>query len=421
MPSQNPQNQIQNPKIRRIEARPVEINDQKLICLQDPENLSGHVLFVTPEATYLIGLFDGTNTVEECIEEFRREFGHSLSPDEVNDLIAQLDENFLLESETYNVHKQKLTDEFLQSPFRKSSHAGLSYPNDPGELSKDLDNFFRLAEQDPQTSDPNGSTITALIAPHIDFNRGGKSYAIAYNELKHFKDQPGPLTVLILATSHYAQVDNPFILSKKSFETPLGTVRTDDDFIDDITSLVPWNPFEGEIAHLNEHSIEFQVVFLQYFFGDCREIKIVPVLCNSFYKLVQEGISPMDDPRVALFLNALSGRIHEQGSRILTIASADMAHMGQKFGDPEPIDDRTLSWIQEKDRVSLSFTEKIDAEGFYRSIEEEKDLRNICGLPPIYSLLATTQAKFGRLLDYNQALEPDTGSVVTFASLGLYS
>ena len=62
----------------------------------------------------------------------------------------------------------------------------------------------------------------------------------------------------------------------------------------------------------------------------------------------------------------------------------------------------------------------MDAEGFYRSIESEKDWRKICGLSPIYAALATTGAKRGVLLDYDQALEPDTGSVVSYASMGFY-
>jgi hypothetical protein len=70
---------------------------------------------------------------------------------------------------------------------------------------------------------------------------------------------------------------------------------------------------------------------------------------------------------------------------------------------------------------SLKYSEKLDAEGFYRSIEEEKDWRKVCGLSSIYATLSTIEAKKGKLLDYDQALEPDTGSVVSFASMAFYS
>ncbi len=71
--------------------------------------------------------------------------------------------------------------------------------------------------------------------------------------------------------------------------------------------------------------------------------------------------------------------------------------------------------------MSLSCTENIDAEGFFKSLQEERDKRKICGLSPIYALLSTVKAQKGKLLDYDQALEPDTGSVVSFASVGFYS
>ena len=41
-------------------------------------------------------------------------------------------------------------------------------------------------------------------------------------------------------------------------------------------------------------------------------------------------------------------------------------------------------------------------------------------LSPIYATLATIDAGRGKLLDYGQALEPDTGSVVSYASMGFY-
>ncbi len=38
----------------------------------------------------------------------------------------------------------------------------------------------------------------------------------------------------------------------------------------------------------------------------------------------------------------------------------------------------------------------------------------------IARLIREYQAETGKLLDYDQALEPDTGSVVSFASMGFY-
>jgi AmmeMemoRadiSam system protein B len=94
--------------------------------------------------------------------------------------------------------------------------------------------------------------------------------------------------------------------------------------------------------------------------------------------------------------------------------------MGNKFGDAEAVNDSILQWIKTRDYLSIKHSENLDQEAFYRSVEEEKDKRKICGLSPIYALLSVINAKKGEMLDYGQALEQDTGSVVTYTSMGFY-
>ena len=116
----------------------------------------------------------------------------------------------------------------------------------------------------------------------------------------------------------------------------------------------------------------------------------------------------------------LKETIDEHSGSVLIIAGVDMAHVGPKFGDPDPVDSNTISWIEQRDILTLSYAENIDAEGFYKSVEEEKDKRKICGLSSIYSLLNVIDADRGKVLSYDKAHEPDTGSVVTFASAAFY-
>jgi AmmeMemoRadiSam system protein B len=293
----------------------------------------------------------------------------------------------------------------------------LASPEDIVELDSWFQKFFNEAQDSDTYVKPNG-TLIGLISPHIDFTRGGHLYAKAYRELDESCEAD---TYIIFGTSHYAEVDNPFILTRKSFETPLGISDTNNELIDSLVRDCNWDLFDGEIAHRTEHSIEFQVAFLQYVLREKKNYKIVPILCNSFHSLVQEGKSPVEDKRISTFLESLSKIISELGNKVFIIAGVDMAHVGPKFGDKEPVNDLILSRIKERDMNSLQYSEKLDAEGFYRSIEEEKDWRKVCGLSSIYATLSTIEAKRGKLLDYDQALEPDTGSVVTFASLGFYS
>ncbi|MGB7293257.1 MAG: AmmeMemoRadiSam system protein B [Thermodesulfobacteriota bacterium] len=405
------------PKLNNIEAFPVEYRGQNLICLRDPRNIKGNALFVSPTTLFIIQHFDGKHSIVDIQKSYMERFRSILFRDDIIKLIKQLDESLLLQSEHYEGYQKRIQEEFDKSIFREPSHAGLSYPREREELIKWLDSILENVKELRPTDSEKGK-ITGLISPHIDFRRGGRSYGLAYKELI---DQTEADVFIIFGTSHYAEVENPFLLTRKIFKSPFGEVETDVDLIERLAKSCGWDLFEGEIAHITEHSIEFQVVFLQYLFGNRKQFKILPILCNSFQRMIQNGNSPEDDVRVSTFLKSVKEITSTLGSKAFIIAGADLAHVGRKFGDLEPVNESTLRWIREKDLLSLSFTEQINSDGFYRSVEEEKDRRKICGLSPIYSLLSTINAKKGKLIDYDQALEPDTGSVVSFASVGFYT
>ncbi|MFI5322852.1 MAG: AmmeMemoRadiSam system protein B, partial [Thermodesulfobacteriota bacterium] len=365
----------------------------------------------------ILSLFDGTKTVREIQNLLMEIYGDLVLSEDIERLIEQLDDALFLESENFRDFKSRIESDFRRTRARESSHAGLSYPEDSRELDRWFKSFIRKAEE----TQPYGETLGKLkgiISPHIDYRRGGVSYALAYREL--LRESPAD-TFIIFGTSHYAEVENPFILTRKSFNTPLGEAETDRHIIEKLEAACGWDLFEGEISHRMEHSIEFQVAFLQHILNGKGKYRIVPILCNSFQRLVEDGKSPTEDERISGFLDTVDEIINEMGDNVFIIAGADMAHVGLKFGDNEPVNESTLGKIRERDMLSLSFGEKLDAEGFYRSVEQEKDWRKICGLSPIYATLATIQADMGKLLDYGQALEPDTGSVVSYASMGFYS
>ena len=408
---------MEYPKLNPIEAFPVEHEGQRVICLRDPNRVSEKVMLISPETVFIISLFDGINSREEIQAKCEERFGERVPSEEMEQLINQLDDALFLDSKKFKEYNNKIVEDFHSSIIRPSSQAGLSYPKDIVELNSWFQKFFDEARDSDTYVRPVG-TLKGLISPHIDFTRGGHLYAKAYRELHEGCEAD---TYIIFGTSHYAEVDNPFILTRKSFETPLGISDTNNELIDSLVRDCNWDLFDGEIAHRTEHSIEFQVAVLQYVLREKKNYKIVPILCNSFYNLVQEGKSPLEDKRISLFLESLSNIISELGYRAFIIAGVDMAHVGPKFGDRDKVDDITLRKIKQRDINSLEYTERLDAEGFYRSVEEEKDWRKICGLSSIYATLNTLQAKRGVLLGYDQALEPDTGSVVTFASLGFYS
>jgi AmmeMemoRadiSam system protein B len=128
----------------------------------------------------------------------------------------------------------------------------------------------------------------------------------------------------------------------------------------------------------------------------------------------------MGEPSIRQFIEALKESVSSLGRKVCCIASADLSHMGQQFGDREGIGEYHLRILAGEDQEMLGYAEKMDGEGFYSSILRERDRRRICGLPAIYAMLQVLDAKEGRLLKYGQAFTPETQSVVSFASMAFY-
>jgi AmmeMemoRadiSam system protein B len=189
----------------------------------------------------------------------------------------------------------------------------------------------------------------------------------------------------------------------------------DGDFVDALARRARQDCFASELAHRNEHSIEFQAVFLQYLYAGRREVRVVPVLTSFVHEALLRRRRPEDDRRVRAFLDALTETVAASGRRVAFIAGADLAHMGPRFGDPQPVSADELAAIGREDRAMLEPVAAGDAEAFFESVRRDNDRRRICGLSPIYTLLRALGGARGTLRRYGQW--PDPEGVVTFASL----
>jgi len=283
-------------------------------------------------------------------------------------------------------------------------------------LRRELDGYF-VAEDGPKDTPPSQSAgrLTGLVVPHIDFPRGGPCYAWGYRELA------GALPVdrwIVLGTAHVS-IARPFALTRKDFETPLGPAEVDNDCMEALLKRVGPVYLDDEFAHRGEHSIEFQGIFLRHATPAQRPVRIVPILCGSFHRFVEERRPPKGGEAVEEFLGALRETLAALGGHTVVIASADLAHVGPQFGDPRPLTPGQLREVKEADRRMLSSVEAGDAEGFFHAVANDGDRRHICGLPPIYAALRVLGTHQGRLLCYSQW--PDPNGTVTFAALALYA
>ena len=91
------------------------------------------------------------------------------------------------------------------------------------------------------------------------------------------------------------------------------------------------------MAHLPEHSIELEVVLLQFLYEGKRDIRIVPLVVGSFQDTVITGGSPREMNDIGRMIEALRAVRRDTLEPICYLISGDLAHIGPKFGDEDPV------------------------------------------------------------------------------------
>lgn len=403
------------PRLRPVDVLPLEVRGEALFCLRDPLHYAEEPLYLRREAAALLALFDGRHSVRDIQLLYTRRAGTLLLREALEGLIRELDAHLYLDGPRFRAHCAELERAFGQAASRPARLAGQSYPAEAGALRQELDGYFSHPEG-PRGSHPSPDAVrlTGLILPHIDFQRGGPCYAWGYREAA---GAPASDRYLVLGTAH-APMTQPFAVTRKDFETPLGPAEADHGFLNALLQRTGRAYLADEFAHRGEHSIEFQAVFLRHQARHGRPIRMVPVLCGSFHRFVEAESSPAQAPEVAGFLVALREAIADAPGRTLVVASADLAHVGPQFGDPRPVTPSRLREVAEEDGALLAAVESGDAEAVFAGIMREGDRRRICGLPPIYAALSLLPGARGRRLRYGQW--PDPQGSVTFAAMALY-
>ena len=404
------------PPLRHVDVMPAEREGQQVFCLHDSAGyVEGHLELSVP-AFFVAALLDGQSDCRAIQESFAAQFdGLSVGEEQIQSIVTFLDEQGLLLNERFFALRDEMDDAFRASELRPARMADAGYPADVDELRDYLAAFF-AGEKGPgplPETPGTGAPLTCLVAPHIDLERGGHCYAHAYRALyTHGK----PHTVLLFGVAH-AGAPVPFILTRKHFETPLGTVKTNRRMVNTLAKACAWDPYEWEPLHRMEHSLEFQALMLAYLYG--TDVKIVPILCSSLSE-----DPDLDDPEsveaVQEFLLACQSLVLNPANSVAVIAGADLAHVGRCFGDDIDIDADVVSHVEGRDREDLAHVLAGDPEAFYKSVMQDGNERKVCGLMSIYSALKTVQGTTGvaELLDYGYGPDP-AGGIVSFAGIAI--
>lgn len=391
------------PKMRNdLEFIPVQHEGRQLVLVRDHLGLVQEGKAVAPALYQVMALLDGFRTMRDLQWELMRQRrGLLVDTDEIKNILAQLDESFLLDSERYKSARNEIVTRFASEPVRVCSHCGQGYPNDPLALRARLD---EILETEAPASRPDG-TIQALMAPHIDLKVGYKVYSRVYSMLQY----TSPKRVILLGVGHQ-MADDLFSLTDKDFETPLGLVKSDPIPIEPLREKGKGTVSENDFAHRSEHSIEFQLLFLQHILK--HNITIIPILCGSLQAFLPEYSRDAYLEKAGPFLEALREIVMEPDT--LLVAGVDFSHIGPKFGH-----DRPAEYLEGQstahDKKLLEHLSMQDRERFWEESREVKDRFNVCGFSALACLLEVLPPCKGDILDYQVWHEEATKSAVSFA------
>ncbi len=237
---------------------------------------------------------------------------------------------------------------------RRSVIAGSWYPGSRQSLMQAIDGYLSRVDQPLLAGE-----LIGLISPHAGYAYSGQTAAYAYHQLQGREVD----TVVLMGPSHRAWVGDYAVNTEDAFETPLGLVPLDREFIADLDELLRLQAVYRDA----EHSLEIQLPFLQRQLGS---FGLVPIMMSA------------DDPAVARRLATALAEVITQrtgrGERVLLVASSDLHH----------IED-----YEEVVRRDRAVVEAVAAYDLKRLTALFVDPRcSVCGRMPILALLHAGQA-----------------------------
>jgi MEMO1 family protein len=392
------------PRLRtNLEFMPSPVADRPGLLIRDSFRYADATLIIPPPLVRGLACFDGIRTDLDLQGELTGSIGTPEIGNTVRNLMEALSTAGFLEDATYANLKQSRHSAFAESPVRKAAYAGSAYPAEIGPLYKVMQRYMEGAISIQ-------GRVIGIAAPHVSPEGGWQSYRAAYQALTpDFRDR----TFVVLGTSHYGQ-GGKFGLTRKPFETPFGSTGINAALVAELAAQPA--ALVEDYCHAVEHSIEFQVVFLQSIYGP--DVCILPVLCGSFWKSIHAGGVPEDDKDVERFFAVLGEIAEREKERLIWVLGVDMAHMGVRYGDTfvARADRAEMTAVRERDQLRIERINAADARGFWDLVKENGDDLKWCGSAPIYTFMKAVPRARGTLHRYEQ-WNIDEQSVVSFAGI----
>lgn len=277
---------------------------------------------------------------------------------------------------------------------REAAVAGTFYAGTADALRRQLEALFRHPlgpGSVPEVAPAGPRQIVGLVCPHAGYIYSGPVAAHAYSALA--KDGR-PEVVVLLGPNHHGLGPRVAVSTAEAWRTPFGALPVARVVAEALVAALPWSA-EGEVAHQREHSLEVQLPFLQFLYGD--SVPVVPVAVKEQSLAVAQTLGQA-------LARALAGR------DAVIIASSDLSHY-----EPQPV-------AQANDRFAI---EAVLARDPGRVIEVAMSRTTMCGPGPVAATLYATRALGAvkaELLKYATSGDAagDMRQVVGYAALAIF-
>jgi hypothetical protein len=386
------------PALRQFQPFGLKKEGNPYVGLRDPFMLVKETIVIPAQAFSVIQRIDGETTAESIAKST------GAPPEKVVELLKRLDSVGLLWGPT----SKKLEADAVTNlkskgvfPIRSSGSLGKT----PEECRDQIRQWFEDTE-DPEFDTP----IKAIVAPHLDYDRGWPNYASAYFA---WQETESPDRVVILGTNHFGNGDG-VVLSTIGHTSPLGICPSDSVVIDKLEERLGKGVTIDFIDHTAEHSIELHVPWLQYCFGD------VPIVAALIPNPLVEMIND-DGERTTIdeFVHALRDILQEVGGTTLFVSSADLSHVGKQFGEPRPVDEQRQFDVERHDREMMAKYLENDADEFVAAMKWNNNATQWCSIGNMSATLKLVQPDSVELIDYRQAVDDKGFALVSSCAMAL--
>ncbi|MCD6279486.1 MEMO1 family protein [Candidatus Micrarchaeota archaeon] len=251
---------------------------------------------------------------------------------------------------------------------RRPVVAGSFYPEDVMMLKKEISGYLSAAKGRVEHKSSYG-----ILCPHAGYMYSG--HVAAYSYVSAIDDIKRAETIIVIGPNHTG-IGGEISLSREKWSTPLGMLSVDDELVAMISDGIIK---VDESAHVQEHSVEVQLPFIQYINPNAM---LVPICMKdqsikSAEHLAKKIIEAEDKSKRKLFI----------------VASSDLSHYV-----PSDIGEKT-------DKFVLESVVKLDVNEFYDRLSESG--ASFCG----YGSIAT-------LMFYSKLRGGERAELLRFASSG---